>query len=994
MRNWPPFRALAVGAFVAWVAFSGAQAVKPIRELPYVPPKRWALLIGAEKYAEYAPLQFAADDARAMAKTLIESYRFDPASVAVLADDGEGAAPTVANMRAKLDETLANPQLDKGDLFVFYFSGHGAGGKTGDFLLPTDTKRESFEQQGLPVKDILGQIVKAGLKNVLIIADACRSGQENPFGKELQELGRKANIAVVLGCAPGTRSYEYPNFKHGIFTHFLMRALNQREPKESATGALWASSIAKRVQQEVGDRTERDYGANAQRPAVWSEPTQDVLIGAFVPEAFGAENLKSFEEQAAKLNQKDYGKALGTFAEALFEQDKYQEAIQLLKTLDGIGEMTPAERYTFAMSLRFADRYTEAVRVFGELEKAEDSMYARLAIASNPSRMMPVPKRLAAARELWRETKDGTFAILGLAVIQRLGEDAMLVEFLKEVLATDSLDDPQRAFAEGALAVAEGKSEEAIKAYERAAVGGSFQGAARLWLATLYRQTNKLDALDKLTTKCAAEAEVPADKASWHYLAARLAAERGQRDRMMDEVKKSIEAGPDPDILQALIREVGVEIFRFADEIIVAADRHPYSWKAIMVKAFAESAKAPEEERRAKAAVRLEESIKYADDPLGAFAAMVSLLDVLLEELYSKKAIPDDQYIMLLNAYSGFLAEGIPEMGQDPELWFTTVYMGLRTQRAMQLKAKLYASLGPIIERGELDPAVRATLLLVAIASGDGVLVEKLAAGRFDAYDEVDVRWFLAVHYLGSGDDEKLKAVVSKAQTPSRELIPLAEAIRGYVDAIEGRRKEAQERAAKISFDDPGLAAIRVLVLKKLGEDPGPAFGAAISIESWRYAPVNLRVLKEHLATADVSDEDRIRLMLPVTAHVGNPLAHELSFLAKPDVKAFAGTYGKRSIAWDDVMNQSLWAFSMTVDESGAAKGTLGEITFEGKVDKFGNLSGKAKYQGRDWTVAAKLCPAAAAAKVPETATFGFAFHLIDAKGARIAAYLVDLPKQ
>ena len=96
----------------------------------------------------------------------------------------------------------------------------------------------------------------------------------------------------------------------------------------------------------------------------------------------------------------------------------------------------------------------------------------------------------------------------------------------------------------------------------------------------------------------------------------------------------------------------------------------------------------------------------------------------------------------------------------------------------------------------------------------------------------------------------------------------------------------------------------------------------------------------------------------------------------------------------DDVMTQAVWDFSMTIDESGVAKGTLGEIAFEGKVDKFGNLTGSAKYQGRDWTVASKLCPAATAAKVPETANFGFAFHLIDAKGARIAAYLVNLPKQ
>ncbi len=986
------FRWIALVAVLgALIASPRTQGFKPNRELPYVPPKRWALMIGAEQYEHYAPLQFAADDARAMGKTLVESYRFDPANVSVLADDAQGPAPTVANIRKRLDETLANPQLDRGDLFVFYFSGHGAGGTSGDYLLPTDTKRETFEQQGLPVREVLDRIVKAGLKNVLIIADACRSGQENPFGQELQELGKRANIAVVLGCAPGTRSYEYPNFQRGIFTHFLIRALSQQEPKEAGTGALWASAVAKRVQKEVAERTERDYGINAQRPAVWSEPTQDVLIGAFVPESLATENLKTFEEQAAKLNQQNYAKALATYAEALYEQDRYAEAIQLFKTLDGIGEMTPAERYSYAMSLRFADRYTEAVRAFDELEKSDHLVYSKLAVASNPTRMMPVTKRIAAAQDLWRQTKQADFALLGLAVIQRLGEDQQLADFLGEVLEAKVLDDHRAAYAEGARAVALGQTKEAIAAYERciATEGGTLAEAARLWLWTLYRQAADFAAMSRLAAQAPA-----ADKATWHYLAASLALERGDRAGFLSESKMSLIAGPGPEIMQAIIREGGIETFQFADEIIAAADRHPYSWRALMVKAFAESVKASPEERQAKVAERLQEAMKYADDPLGAFATMVSLLDILLEELHAKKLMPDEQYVMLLTAYAGFLADGISDMGQDPELWFITVYMGLRTQRAVQLRAKMLAHLGPQIESSDLDPAVRSPLLLVAIASGDGQLVSKLMKGKFDAYDEGDVPWFLAVHYIGNGDDAALKALIAKAPSPSRELQPLAEAIRGYLDAVEGRKAEALARANKIATDDPGLAAMKILILKRLDEDATAVLAAASNVESWRYLPLNLRVLREHLSSPTISEEDRVRLMLPVTAHTGNPLAHELSFLSEPDIKAFAGTYRKRAVAWDDEMTQTLWDFSMTVNDKGEAKGTLGEIAFEGRVDAYGNLTATAAYQGRTWSINSKLCPASIAAKVPETATFGFAFQLIDPKGVRIAAYLVDLPKQ
>ena len=67
---------------------------------------------------------------------------------------------------------------------------------------------------------------------------------------------------------------------------------------------------------------------------------------AAMPATLNADNLKAFESQAAKLNQKDYGTALSTYAEHLYLADHYPEAIQLYKTLDAIGEMTASSPVT------------------------------------------------------------------------------------------------------------------------------------------------------------------------------------------------------------------------------------------------------------------------------------------------------------------------------------------------------------------------------------------------------------------------------------------------------------------------------------------------------------------------------------------------------------------------------------------------------------------------------------------------------------------------
>ncbi len=49
---------------------------------------------------------------------------------------GGPIAPMRSNVLKALDETLADPALQKGEPFVLYFSGHGVGRPEGDFLVP------------------------------------------------------------------------------------------------------------------------------------------------------------------------------------------------------------------------------------------------------------------------------------------------------------------------------------------------------------------------------------------------------------------------------------------------------------------------------------------------------------------------------------------------------------------------------------------------------------------------------------------------------------------------------------------------------------------------------------------------------------------------------------------------------------------------------------------------------------------------------------------
>ena len=984
---------LLIGLCVVGAVFGQGPRVK--REVPYVPPKRWALLIGAENYQAYSKLQFAAEDAKAMAKTLVDDYRFEAANVSTLTDETGAEAPTVANIRARLDLTLKNKSLDRADLFVFYFSGHGAGTAAGDFLLPTDTKRETVEQQGLPVKQIIQSFVDAGLKNVLIICDACRSGTENPFGAELQELGKKANIAVILGCSPGTRSYEYENFHHGIFTHYLLKALAAREPKEEATGALWASGVAKQVQAQVAERTERDYGINAQKPAVWTEPTQDVLLGAFVPATLNAENLKSFESQAAKLNQKDYGTALSTYAEQLYMADHYPEAIQLYKTLDAIGEMTASSRYTYSSTLSLLGRTVEASKAFDQLAKEGDSMYANLGICSNPSRTVPPAVRVKAIESLWKQSPDWNMALLASAILADNATDAKRAEVLTTILKEGTFTDYQRAYLTGALRSAEGKLDEAATAYESALkIGGEYDNTVRLLLLPLYTLTQN-------TAKAAALYQtVPADvtqRAAWYLLAGLNARNMGDKKGMLTYFKKGLENHPDPNELLSMVKNGGLEIYALADELLAEANRHPYAWKAIVVKALCEGViHSKEGDQQDQIGARLTEAIKYADDEAAAYATMIEILDPLLTAAHDRGKVPDEQFALLWLAYSGQMMKFGPQLGFDADLWFDTMQYGLRAERNMQLARLIDIYLTPALAKGDVDPSLKTMAIIAAINAGDTPRAQRIVASGLPPADTVNAPWFVAIGLIGEGKDAEAAKLILSAAKPSVEFGELEMALRAFAEVTTGKKAAGKARLTGLTDSDPGVVAAKALTLDKLGlaAEAEKTFVKAVGERSWRYLPLSMRALKRLVAIRRQQgrNDEAIQLVLAAQVQAGNPLYQDLTYLPQQRLSDLVGKYDLRGVIFNDDNAYTKLELKMTVSPSGVVSGMLGEIKLEGKVDAQGNASGRATNGPLDGTWETKLAPPSVMARLPAFKMAGQAIFIYLPNGLRLMAALVVPP--
>ncbi|MDF1800199.1 MAG: caspase family protein [Planctomycetota bacterium] len=269
----------------------------------YAPANRWALVIGAAEYPHLGSLSYSGSDATAFAATLTERFGFDESTVRLMTDTAEDPflRPTTGNMFFQLRGILAEEQLEAGDLFVFYFAGHGIGQDGRDYLLPGDGARGTVADIGLDVEQVVGEIVEAGLENVLFVVDGCRTGDGNTFGARLWDLAEEANLAVVLSCAPGQVSNEDARLGGGVFTHHLIEALEDRrgEVIDKASGALWASRVAAKTRDAVRSYTARGFDGE-QEPWVWSDPTRDVLLGAELPQP-DSELVAMLDQLAAAL---------------------------------------------------------------------------------------------------------------------------------------------------------------------------------------------------------------------------------------------------------------------------------------------------------------------------------------------------------------------------------------------------------------------------------------------------------------------------------------------------------------------------------------------------------------------------------------------------------------------------------------------------------------------------------------------------------------------
>ena len=245
--------------------------------------KRWGLVIGVDRYADtqITTLGGSSNDAKAIAEALVRYAGFPKDQVILLSSDQPAERqPTRGNILRRLSNLAAVMPAD--GLLFLSFAGHGMERSNQAFLLPSDAQVSNdvdlLEQTAINVAQIKDRIRRTGVKQVVLVLDACRN---DPVGRATADNPLTATyvrsfnfdvhnkevtaFATLYATAVGERAYEYTEKRQGYFTWELVEGLKGAAANDK--GEVTLSALLTYVQDRVPKHVSADLGAGKeQRP--------------------------------------------------------------------------------------------------------------------------------------------------------------------------------------------------------------------------------------------------------------------------------------------------------------------------------------------------------------------------------------------------------------------------------------------------------------------------------------------------------------------------------------------------------------------------------------------------------------------------------------------------------------------------------------------------------------------------------------------------------
>ncbi|NEQ70369.1 MAG: hypothetical protein F6K21_33730 [Symploca sp. SIO2D2] len=301
-----------------------------------------ALVIGINSYHRLRSLKYAERDAALMRDFFANEAKFEEIfyysdnSPEFIAPDGssQNTQPTYANLWSFLLDFFEEPELEPGDNFWFFFSGHGIRHQDRDYLMPCDVNPRAVEATAISINYIIERLRRCGADNVVLLLDACRNeGSKSGLGIEMET---HQGVVTIFSCAPSEKSYEIEEIEQGAFTYALLESLRIQGEGNCAT----VERLYKRLRYRVTD-INHYYGKTRQTPYAIAEPASKYHL-ILLPRQATEQDIATLREDAlyAEVEEEDYELAEHLWTRVLALSPADPKALKSLKRIWGKSQST------------------------------------------------------------------------------------------------------------------------------------------------------------------------------------------------------------------------------------------------------------------------------------------------------------------------------------------------------------------------------------------------------------------------------------------------------------------------------------------------------------------------------------------------------------------------------------------------------------------------------------------------------------------------------
>lgn len=265
--------------------------------------RRCALICGVNYYQDerFSNLRYCVGDAEALRELFLShpAYGYSSKGVALLTSKN---AHHDEATRLNILEQLARfaDEVQEQDMFLFYFSGHGTVIDGKPYLIPSDARDgRLLADTAIPLQRVV-EFLKSNIKarTKVIMLDTCYAGVELRI-KALQDASEvflrgveraftnTEGIAILASSSRNEPSIEDADKEHGVFTYYLLQALQDSVVDDNHDHYLTISEVFRYVAARVNEEYK-------QKPTLKFEGTGEI---AFLP------TLKSRQPNVGALSR-------------------------------------------------------------------------------------------------------------------------------------------------------------------------------------------------------------------------------------------------------------------------------------------------------------------------------------------------------------------------------------------------------------------------------------------------------------------------------------------------------------------------------------------------------------------------------------------------------------------------------------------------------------------------------------------------------------------